>query len=159
MYHFIASFGLFEKSGGESFVIKYWLSSSTMELLWANKNFKYLGLAPHLNIAVLEMIMSYDDDSYDKLTCVWEVIHEFVVWFSFALKWYFVTKIVLTYCETKCSSDREKLLQFEAEDREFSKFLNSLEHFIQTVKGYFWWHNAFFNLCMISILEWLKKFK
>ena len=44
-----------------------------MELLWANKNFKYLGLAPHLNIAVLEMIMSYDDDSYDKLTCVWEV--------------------------------------------------------------------------------------
>ena len=80
MYHFIASFGLFEKSGGESFVIKYWLSSSTMELLWANKNFKYLGLALHLNIAVLEMIMSYDDDSYDKLTCVWDV------WFSFALK-------------------------------------------------------------------------
>ena len=73
MYHFIASFGLFEKSGGESFVIKYWLSSSTMELLWANKNFKYLGLAPHLNIAALEMIMSYDDDSYDKLTFVWEV--------------------------------------------------------------------------------------
>ena len=35
----------------------------------------------------------------------------------------------------KCSSDRKKLLKFEAEGREFSKFLRSLEHFIQTVKG------------------------
>ena len=35
-------------------------------------------------------------------------------------KWYFVTKIVLTYCEKKkCSSDREKLLKFEAEGQEF----------------------------------------
>ena len=50
-------------------------------------------------------------------------------------KWYFVTKIVLTYCEKKCCSDREKLLKFEAEGREFAKFLRSLEQFIQTVKG------------------------
>ena len=35
----------------------------------------------------------------------------------------------------KCSSDREKLLKFEAEGREFSKILRSLEQFIQTVKG------------------------
>ena len=34
-----------------------------------------------------------------------------------------------------CSSDREKLLKFEAEGREFSKFLRSLKQFIQTVKG------------------------
>ena len=34
-----------------------------------------------------------------------------------------------------CSSDREKLLKFEAEGREVSKFLRSLEQFIQTVKG------------------------
>ena len=34
-----------------------------------------------------------------------------------------------------CSSDREKLLKFEAEGREFAKFLGSLERFIQTVKG------------------------
>ena len=27
-------------------------------------------------------------------------------------KWYFVTKIVLTYCEKNRSSDREKLLKF-----------------------------------------------
>ena len=34
-----------------------------------------------------------------------------------------------------CSSDREKLLKFEAEGWEFSKILRSLEQFIQTVKG------------------------
>ena len=33
-----------------------------------------------------------------------------------------------------CSSDREKLLK-EAEGQELGKFLRSLEHFIQTVKG------------------------
>ena len=34
-----------------------------------------------------------------------------------------------------CSSDREKLLKFKAEGREFAKILRSLEQFIQTVKG------------------------
>ena len=34
-----------------------------------------------------------------------------------------------------CSRDREKLLKFEAEGREFEIFLRSLEQFIQTVKG------------------------
>ena len=34
-----------------------------------------------------------------------------------------------------CSSDREKLLKFEAEGREFEFFLRSLEQFIQTMKG------------------------
>jgi hypothetical protein len=29
--------------------------------------------------------------------------------------WYFVAKIILTYCEKNCSSDGEKLLKFEAE--------------------------------------------
>ena len=33
-----------------------------------------------------------------------------------------------------CSTDREKLLKFEAEGREFAKFLRSLEQFIQAVK-------------------------
>ena len=57
--------------------------------------------------------------------------------------WYFVTKIVLTHVIKKCSSDREKLLKFEAEGQEFEFFLRSLEQFIQTVKGLnnFW--NAF----------------
>ena len=31
-----------------------------------------------------------------------------------------------------CSNDGEKLLKFKAEGREFSKFLRSLEQFIQT---------------------------
>ena len=30
-------------------------------------------------------------------------------------KWYFITKILLTYCDKKSSSDQEKLLKFEAE--------------------------------------------
>ena len=34
-----------------------------------------------------------------------------------------------------CSIDREKLLKFEAEGREFAKFLRSREQFIQTMKG------------------------
>ena len=44
-----------------------------------------------------------------------------------------------------CFSDREKLLKFEAEGREFAKILRSLEQFIQTVKGQnnFWLQNAF----------------
>ena len=58
------------------------------------------------------------------------------------LQWYFVTKIVL---RKNCSSDREKLLKFEAEGREFEIFLRSLEQFIQTMKcqNNFWQQNAF----------------
>ena len=39
-----------------------------------------------------------------------------------------------------CSSDREKLLKFEAEGREFAIILRSLEQSIQIVKGqnHFW---------------------
>ena len=40
-----------------------------------------------------------------------------------------------TTVRKNCSSDREKLSKFEAEGREFAKFLRSLEQFIQTVKG------------------------
>ena len=62
-------------------------------------------------------------------------IHEDFVLFNICEKWYFVTKIALTYCEKNWSIDREKILKFEAEGREFAKFLRSLEQFIQTVKG------------------------
>jgi hypothetical protein len=34
-----------------------------------------------------------------------------------------------------CSIDLEKLLKFEAEGREFAKFLRLVEQFIQAVKG------------------------
>ena len=39
---------------------------------------------------------------------------------------HFATKIFWPTVRKKCSSDREKLLNFEAESREFSKFLRSL---------------------------------
>ena len=35
----------------------------------------------------------------------------------------------------KCCSDQEKLLKFKAEGQEFSKILQPLEKFIQTMKG------------------------
>ena len=49
-----------------------------------------------------------------------------------------------------CSSDREKLLKFEAEGREFSKILRSLEQFIQTVKG----QNIFGNRMFFLTFSW-----
>ena len=47
--------------------------------------------------------------------------------------------------EKNCSSDRENLVKFEAEGREFAKILRSLEQFIWTVKGQnnFWQQNVF----------------
>ena len=35
----------------------------------------------------------------------------------------------MVFCYQNCSSDREKLLKFEAEGREFAKELRSLEQF------------------------------
>ena len=49
--------------------------------------------------------------------------------------WYFVTKIVLIYCEKKNVPVIRKIWKFEAEGRELAKFLRSLEQFIQTEKG------------------------
>ena len=40
----------------------------------------------------------------------------------------------MVFCYKNCPSDREKLLKFEAEGREFAKFLRSLEQFIQQWK-------------------------
>ena len=37
------------------------------------------------------------------------------------IDWYFVSKIVLIYCEKNCFSDGEKLLKFKAEGWEFAK--------------------------------------
>ena len=47
----------------------------------------------------------------------------------------FLPKLFLPTVRKNCSSDGEKLLKFEAECREFAKFLRSLQQFIQTVKG------------------------
>ena len=46
----------------------------------------------------------------------------------------------MVFCYQNGSSDWEKLLKLEAEDREFAEFLRSLEQFIQTVndQSNFW---------------------
>ena len=58
-----------------------------------------------------------------------------------------------------CSSDQENVLKFEAEGREFAKFLRSLEQFIHTVKGrndiYFFEQNV---LCIFD-LTWIMNVK
>ena len=62
------------------------------------------------------------------------------------LQVYGIPMVFCYYCEKKkCSSDREKVLKFEIEGREFAKFLRSLEQFVQTVKGQnnFCYQNAF----------------
>ena len=46
-----------------------------------------------------------------------------------------LTKLFQPTVRKNCSGDQEKLLKFQAESREFAKFLRSLEQFIQTVKG------------------------
>ena len=48
--------------------------------------------------------------------------------------WYFVSKIVLTYCEKKCSIVQEKLGKCEAEGQEVAKFLRSLEQLFKQWK-------------------------
>ena len=54
-----------------------------------------------------------------------------------------------------CSRDQEKLLKSEAEGREFSKFLTSLEQFIQTVNGQnnFWQQNAFLTCSWMFLMS------
>ena len=65
--------------------------------------------------------------------------------------WYFVTQIVVTYCEKKCSSDQGKKTKFEAEGWEFAETLRSLEQFVRTVK-----RSEQFNFK--SIMEiWLRR--
>ena len=61
-------------------------------------------------------------------------------WAKLQINGILLPKLFWPAVRKKCSSDREKLLKFEAEGREFAKILRSLEQFIQTVKGYnnFW---------------------
>ena len=72
--------------------------------------------------------------------CIWTnkiLLFNSKAFFSILLKktWYFVTKIVLNYSEKKCSSDREQILKFKDEGREFAIFLRSLKQFIHTMIG------------------------
>ena len=58
---------------------------------------------------------------------------------------FFFPKLSWPTVRKKCSSDREKLLQFVAEVWEFAKILRSLEQFIRAMKGQnnFWYQNTF----------------
>ena len=47
----------------------------------------------------------------------------------------FIREVRVPTVKRNCSSVREKRLKFEAEGREFSKFVRSLEQFTQAVKG------------------------
>ena len=61
----------------------------------------------------------------------------FVSWILKKSQYFFAIHkaVESVFCYQNCSSDREKVLKFKAEGREFSKILRSLEQFIQTVKG------------------------
>ena len=50
----------------------------------------------------------------------------------------------------KCFNDREKLLKFIAEGREFTNFLRSVEQFIRTMKG----QNHFQNIMFFVTCSW-----
>ena len=70
----------------------------------------------------LQCILNSDSSwMFPKVTKYFSKIDTKVAMKGEIRKWYFVTKIVLTYCEKNCSSDRAKLLKFEAEVREFAK--------------------------------------
>ena len=57
-------------------------------------------------------------------------------------------KLFWSTVRKNCSSDREKLLKFEAESREFAKILRSLEWFVQTAKG----QNKFSNKMIFKLV-------
>ena len=61
--------------------------------------------------------------------------------------WHFVSKLFLTCYEKKSSSDPVNLLKFEAEGREFVKFLRLLQQVIQTMNT-FCNRMFFFNLLL-----------
>ena len=52
-----------------------------------------------------------------------------------AKNWYFVTKIVQTYCEKEFLVIEIFFLKFKAEGQKFEKLLRSLKQSIQPVKG------------------------
>ena len=55
--------------------------------------------------------------------------------YSLSVNGILLPKLFWPTLRKNCSSDREKLLKFEAEGQQLEKFLRSLEQFIQTVEG------------------------
>ena len=67
-------------------------------------------------------------------TCLFVNLYIFWKYSTKMINYILSPKLFLPIVRKNCSSDREKLLKFEAEGREFAKFLRSVEQFIQTVK-------------------------
>ena len=67
-----------------------------------------------------------------------------------------ISKLIKKWSLEDFSSDREKLLKFEAEGQEFVNFLRSLEQFIQTVKVKLVICHSFFVHRILSYLSSLK---
>ena len=61
--------------------------------------------------------------------------HNVDIYFKTAIKSYCDFWKEMVFCYQNCYTDREKLLKFEDEGREFSKNLRSLEQFIWTVQS------------------------
>ena len=104
------------------------------------KNFKFRIVIQHIFSGDGKTFWDYDTFKIGHIFILFPVFNKATtaatkILLSTFGKWYFVSKIVLTYCEKNCYSDWEKLLKLEAEGREFSKILRSLEQFNQTVKG------------------------
>ena len=73
-------------------------------------------------------------------------------YFCLHFLWYFVSKIVPTYCEKKTVLVIEKKKwKFEAEGQEFAKNLRSPEKFIHTVKC---WNNFWNRMLLWRFLRW-----
>ena len=81
---------------------------------------------------------SYIRNSSDQKNYLnWIVFAEICCYFSWqvARNGNLLPKLFWPTVRKNCSTDREKLLKFEAEGREFAKILRSLEQFVRTVKG------------------------
>ena len=77
----------------------------------------------------LEFNTQYIEQFFVAKTILWAHLY-----FFYKRKWYFVWKLFLPTVTKKSMCDWEKLSKFEAEEREFAKYLRLLEQFIRTAK-------------------------
>ena len=99
---------------------------SNMKIFWHHDSHRIYWI---ISFGDLDIIFSYL--SYDCQHSKWIIMQKF----SDGGNGILLPKLFWPTVRKNCSSDREKLLKFDAEGREFAKHLRSLEQFIQTVKG------------------------
>ena len=88
---------------------------------WSRKKGELLSESDHLNVLKACLKYLYFEKKISMIELEQQV--EFGI---------LLPKLFWPIVRKTCSSDLEKLLNFKAEDREFAKFLRSLEQFIQT---------------------------